>query len=270
MANLGKIAIFFIDCKLIKNQHQPKAYNWLDLFMIKKSKKSLSQEIIRYILEHNVRQGDAIPSERKLSEILNASRNSVREALRKLEAESVLEIKPGSGCYVKACELEFLADPETDDRVLAFQHLEARLAIDPDIIQLATERINDREIAQIRTHIVRLSRSILARDIKNISNNENSFRMALAGCTKNSMFPLMVRQLEKNNLTLWQIAKNMSDEELNEVFATYVKILNCIKKRDAGAAKNEVRNQITMIFNYLRAMPETTVAALSKTEQSND
>lgn len=238
--------------------------------MLIKEKKSLSQEIIRYILENNVRQGDAIPSERKLSGILNASRNSVREALRKLEAQSVLEIKPGSGCYVKTSEIEILANPETDSRALAFQHLEARMAVDPDIMQLAAERINEREITQLKSQIVKLSRSILARDIKNISNDDNCFRMTLARCTKNSMFPLMIRQLEKNNLILWQIVKNMSDEELNEVFGTYVKILNCVKKRDSGAAKNEIRNQITMIFNYLRTLPDKQTEILFEAEVNND
>jgi DNA-binding FadR family transcriptional regulator len=238
--------------------------------MLTKEKKNLSHEIIRYILEHNIRQGDAIPSERKLSEILDASRNSVREALRKLEAQSVLEIKPGSGCYVKTSEIEILANPETDSRTLAFQHLEARMAVDPDIMQLAAERINEREITQLKSQIVKLSRSILARDIKNICNDDNCFRMTLARCTKNSMFPLMIRQLEKNNLTLWQIVKNMSDEELNELFGTYVKILNCIKKRDAGAAKNEVRNQIATIFNYLRTIPGKDHKAHLEMEALND
>lgn len=238
--------------------------------MLTKEKKNLSHEIIRYILEHNVRQGDAIPSERKLSEILNASRNSVREALRKLEAQSVLEIKPGSGCYVKTSEIEILANPETDSRALVFQHLEARMAVDPDIMQLAAERINEREITQLKSQIVKLSRSILARDIMNISNDDNCFRMTLARCTKNSMFPLMIRQLEKNNFILWQIVKDMSDEELNEIFGTYVKILNCIKKRDAGAAKNEVRNQITTIFNYLRTSPEIRTENYTETEVLHD
>lgn len=226
----------------------------------------MSHEIIRYILENNVRQGDATPSERKFSEILHASRNSVREALRKLEAQNILEIKPGSGCYVKTSGIEIFANPETDSRALAFQHLEARLAVDPHIMQLASERINEREIAQLKSQIIKLSRSILARDIVNISNNDNCFRMTLARCTKNNMFPLMIRQLEKNNFILWQIVNDMSDEELNEIFGTYVKILNCIKKRDAGAAKHEVRNQITIMFSYLRTSPGIRTENNAETE----
>jgi len=222
--------------------------------VISKEKKSLSNVIIKYIHDNNFKQGDVLPSERKLSEILNSSRNSIREAMRKLEAQSVLEVKPGSGCYVKTSEIESFANPETDIRQMAFQQLEARLAIDPDIIQLAVERINEREIHQLNTLVVRLSRSVLARDFESIISDDNCFRMSLAKCTKNGLMQLMVRQLEKSNSVLWHAIENFPDEDLNKIFGTYAKIINCIKKRDSGAAKNEVRNQITIIFNCLRSL----------------
>lgn len=220
-----------------------------------KEKKSLSGIIISYIYDNNFKQGDVLPSERKLSEIFSSSRNSIREALRNLEAQNILEVKPGSGCYVKTSEIEFLANPETDIRQMAFHQLEARLAIDPDIIQLAAERINDKEIQQLNTLVVRLSRSVLARDFEKIITDDNCFRMTLAKCTKNKLLQLMIRQLEKSNSVLWRAIENFPDEDLNEIFGTYPKILNFIKKRDSGAAKNEVRNQITIIFNCLRSLP---------------
>jgi DNA-binding FadR family transcriptional regulator len=238
--------------------------------VVSKEKKSLSGIIIKYIHDNNFKQGDVLPSERKLSEIFSSSRNSIREALRNLEAQSILEVKPGSGCYVKTSEIEFLANPETDIRQMAFQQLEARLAIDPDIIQLAVERINDREIQQLNNLIVRLSKSMLARNINGIINDDNCFRMTLAKCTKNRLLQLMVRQLEKNNSVLWSIIGKFSDDDLNEIFGTYVKILNCVKKRDSGAAKNEVRNQITMIFNYLRILPAEKFDMLHETEDMDD
>jgi len=223
--------------------------------MIAVGKKSLSSEIIEFICNNNIQQGDVLPSERKLSEIFKSSRNSIREALRNLEAQSIIEIKPGSGCFLKTSGIETLVNPETDERQMAFQQLEARLAIDPDIIQLAAERINEKEILQLNTLVVRLSRSVLARDFEKIITDDNCFRMTLAKSTKNRLLQLMVRQLEKSNSVLWHAIENFSDEDLNKIFGTYAKILNSIKKRDAGAGKSEVRNQITIIFNCLRSLP---------------
>ena len=220
--------------------------------MISKEKKSLSEKIISYIYSNNLRQGDALPSERKLAEIFQVSRNSVREALRKLEAQSILEIKPGSGCYVKTSDIDIFANPETDLGHMAFQHLEARLAFDPGIMQLAAERINKKEIVQLKNQVVRLSRNIMARNIESIINDDNSFRMILARATKNRVLILLAGQMEEYNAAIWKLAGDMTDLEFNKIFSTYVNILNFIKKRDAGGAKNEIRAQITLIFNYLR------------------
>jgi len=217
-------------------------------------KKGLSSRIISFISDNNVRQGEALPSERRLSEIFASSRNSVREALRELEAQNIIEIRPGSGCYVKTSEIEIFANPETDMHQAAFQNLEARLAIDPDVIQLALERISEKEISHLKGMIVKLSRAILSRDIEAIIDEDNRFRISLAGCTKNRILSLVVRQLDNSNYAVWSIIHKLPDEDLDIIFGSYVKIINAIETRDSGAAKQGVRDQITMIFNYLRSL----------------
>ncbi|MCE4956324.1 FadR family transcriptional regulator [Macrococcus caseolyticus] len=47
-----------------------------------------------------LRAGDKLPSERYLSEQLNISRSSVREALRALEMLGVIETRRGEGTYI--------------------------------------------------------------------------------------------------------------------------------------------------------------------------
>lgn len=41
-----------------------------------------------------------LPSERELAERFAASRNVVREALRRLEAQHLIEVAPGRGSFV--------------------------------------------------------------------------------------------------------------------------------------------------------------------------
>lgn len=217
-------------------------------------KKNLPELIIKFICDNNLSQGEVLPSERKLSEIFSASRNSIRESLRQLEAQNILEIRPGSGCYIKTSGVELYSDTENDIQQTALQNLEARLAIDPDIIQLALERINEKEIARLKTMLVKLSRAILARDIPAIIDEDNRIRIALAGCTKNRVLALVVRQLEKSNFSVWSLLQKLADDDLNRIFGTYVKIIKCIEQRDSGAAKQEVRNQITLFFSYLRSL----------------
>ncbi len=222
-----------------------------------RTKKCLSREIINFIAENNFRQGDSIPSERKLSELFKASRNSIREALRKLETQSVVEIKPGSGCYVKTPEIEILADVETDSRAIALQQLEARFIIDPAVIKLATGRMDDKFLARFKSLLMKFRREILTRNVAVISNIDFTIRMLLARSTENNLLQMMLMQLERYNCLLWQMVKEVSDEELNELSGAYVKIFHSIKKHDSTAAENDARSQVLMLHRYFNSVSST-------------
>lgn len=56
--------------------------------------------VSNYIRENNLQPGDKIPAERVLAEQLKTGRNSVREALRVLENEGIIEVKMGKGTFV--------------------------------------------------------------------------------------------------------------------------------------------------------------------------
>ena len=64
------------------------------------------KQIQSLILRNRYKPGDRLPSERNLSEQLNISRPSLREALRILSVMGFIEINMGDGIYVK--EVSFL------------------------------------------------------------------------------------------------------------------------------------------------------------------
>jgi GntR family transcriptional repressor for pyruvate dehydrogenase complex len=59
------------------------------------------EEIKSYIVDHQLKPGDSVPSESELARLLNISRNSVREAVKSLKVPGIVESKPGSGLFVK-------------------------------------------------------------------------------------------------------------------------------------------------------------------------
>lgn len=60
----------------------------------------ISNAIYRYIQVNNLQPGDRLPSEREMSSMLQASRNSIREALRILEDRGLIYVKTGSGVFI--------------------------------------------------------------------------------------------------------------------------------------------------------------------------
>lgn len=57
-------------------------------------------EIKKMILYGHLKVGDKLPPERELAELYQVSRTSIREALKFLEAQGLLEIRQGDGNYI--------------------------------------------------------------------------------------------------------------------------------------------------------------------------
>ncbi|MFC3347200.1 FadR/GntR family transcriptional regulator [Streptomyces echinoruber] len=62
--------------------------------------RDLQERIKKLIVERRLPSGAPLPTEPELMELLGASRNSVREALKALQAVGIVEIRHGFGTYV--------------------------------------------------------------------------------------------------------------------------------------------------------------------------
>ena len=62
--------------------------------------------LLTYIADKGFALGERLPSERELAEQLGIGRNSLREALKVLEAMGVLEIRHGSGIFLRKLNVE--------------------------------------------------------------------------------------------------------------------------------------------------------------------
>lgn len=103
----------------------------------------LTTQIVDSIRDEDLHAGDVLPSARRLAEQLEVTVPTLREALRRLEAVGVVELRHGSGTYVgSSFQRRILDNPyyrpeETDD---ALELLDARIAIEPGIAALSAVR----------------------------------------------------------------------------------------------------------------------------------
>ncbi|RNL79052.1 FadR/GntR family transcriptional regulator [Nocardioides marmorisolisilvae] len=106
------------------------------------------EQLISSVVDGSLEPGEALPSERRLAELLGVSRPAVREALQRLSATRLVEVRHGGSTtvrdYQKHAGLDLLPrllvrDGELDTAV-ARSIIEARLAIGPDVARMAAER----------------------------------------------------------------------------------------------------------------------------------
>ena len=63
-----------------------------------------------YIQQEEIELGSKLPSEHKLAEIFGVGRSTIREAVKSLVIKGMLEVKRGSGTFVKSTDL-IIDDP---------------------------------------------------------------------------------------------------------------------------------------------------------------
>ncbi|KKI89584.1 hypothetical protein WQ54_24805 [Bacillus sp. SA1-12] len=73
-------------------------------------KKTVIQEIKQYMIDHQLKAGDKLPTERKFTEMFDVSRSVVREALSYLENTEVIRIRQGQGAFLNKSNIENLLD----------------------------------------------------------------------------------------------------------------------------------------------------------------
>lgn len=105
-------------------------------------------QLVDEVLSGNVQAGDALPSERRLAEVLGVSRPAVREAMKRVAAAGLVEVRQGDATtvrdYHRHAGLDLLPhlmirDGKLDASVVR-SLLETRLHNGPKIAELAARR----------------------------------------------------------------------------------------------------------------------------------
>ena len=60
----------------------------------------VAEQIRNYIVDQRLNEGERLPSERRLAELVGSSRPTVSQALRTLSLQGLVKIRPGAGAFV--------------------------------------------------------------------------------------------------------------------------------------------------------------------------
>jgi len=155
---------------------------------------SVASQIVKLIKEGEFPPGERLPAERELALKLGVSRPSLREALIALEIGGQVEIRIGSGVYVRDANFD-------DDGTAAVAALgdspselmQARAAIEGSVAVLATARMTAAMLERIRRSIDRMRRLAIAG--KSPVEADRQFHMLIAEASGNSVLRRFVGQL---------------------------------------------------------------------------
>ncbi|MDD6355183.1 MAG: FadR/GntR family transcriptional regulator [Eubacterium sp.] len=202
---------------------------------------SIAQTILKMIeVENRFSIGDKLPNENELAKELGVSRSTLREAIKILTTNGILEIKRGKGTFVTNNTI--IESGDIGEIASGLDDLfEMRLMFEPDCAYYAAQRATDEEIAIICKYGEAVEKKILSGEDR--TYEEQKFHESIANATHNSFvkqfMPIIFNAIKKGVVVMQKdkdVSKdNMQDDRL---------IMEFIKKRNPEGARTAMRLHI--------------------------
>lgn len=203
--------------------------------------------------------GAKLPAERELALLYAVSRPVVREAIIALEVQGLIEVKVGSGAYVKAlpgsAEMSRFA-------ISAIELTEARLLIEGEAAALAASQITVEELAELEELVQQIAQENL--DPDGTEKADRAFHMTIAAATRNNA---LIEAIER----LWELRRVSPEAALlhakarsaniKPVVDEHRAILDALKSRQPSAARAAMRTHLSEVLESLLFATEERVIA---------
>lgn len=223
----------------------------VDLASRSLQRRSLHEHIVE-ILRELVLEGHLKPGERvlelELCRKLNVSRTPMREALKVLAAEQLVELQPSRGAVVTDIRIEEVVE-----------HFEMLEALDAAIGDLVVARITDEEFREVEAlHRELIEHHRAGHRAKYFATNQ-AIHAKLAAATRNKS--LMATHLRySRKIARVRYAANFSQTRWDESAAEHEEIMIALRRRDGAALSGLMRE-------HMRATARSVIATL---EQENE
>lgn len=183
------------------------------------------------ILNFQLLPGDRL-IERDLCELLGVSRTSVREALRHLESEGIVEYLEGKGPRVAIITME-------DAREI----YELRCSLECMVVELFTLRASDEQLLDLEYALRKLHSRLEAGQIVPILEAVNTFYDVLFEGSGNRTACQLLRQLQAR-ISFLRATSVSQNNRYKDSSAEMAEIVDAIKTRDPAKAHEACLNHI--------------------------
>lgn len=184
-----------------------------------------------------------LPSQRDLAAQLGISRASLREALTRLAALGLLEIKAGKGVYVISKHSKAAKQWEGEHRISLKDFYQLRYVLEGFCALLACEYLTEQDKSTLKLHYEALSNAILEQDWQAASDCDYAFHQHIIELSHNqSIIQTLKMHNEwiKKSQILPFVQPNLAFKTIQEHDA----ILQALFKQDAIAAEKAMQAHI--------------------------
>jgi GntR family transcriptional regulator, hexuronate regulon transcriptional repressor len=226
----------------------------------------VARKLIAALAAGHYKTGERLPAERELSLQYEVSRPTIREAVIALEVQGLVEVRIGSGAYVK--RLPGKAEMPGFD-LTAFELTEARLLFEGEAAALAASQISDAEVEEIAGLVREIARE--NQDPEGSDTADRAFHLAIAKATRNGAVYDAVARLWEARAKSPESAllhRKARSANIKPVVEEHTAILDALRARDPAAARAAMRTHLAAVLDSLLfATEERAVAEARRSVQ---
>ena len=225
--------------------------------------RQIAEQLRALIAQGEYPVGSRLPPERDLSAQLGVSRPSVREALIALEVEGLIEVRMGSGIYVRP------GDPKAARPVSAEGPLEiirARQMIESELAAHAARHMKKAQVAGLRDAIAVMEAEVA--DGQMPTRGDRLFHTRIAAASDNSVLLRVIGELwdERGNPLFTQLGSHFETvSSWSLAIAEHHAVVGAIAAGRADAAREAMSTHLARSHDRFTASWTADAAAASRT-----
>ncbi|EKN66547.1 GntR family transcriptional regulator [Neobacillus bataviensis LMG 21833] len=222
------------------------------------SSKKLYMQIYNQILSEiqsgSFKIGDKLPAERELCEMFGVSRAPIRQALSALEMNGLIYSRQGEGVYVKSNKI--IADHS--DSAIFFNSIspedivEARMNIEPLIVQFAAQRATDEDIAELRSTIKQMEEETKAGVY--VPETDEKLHSGIAKASHNDLFinimAAIINAMKQQEMWKFIRDRTVTRPDYRDVnFKEHELLINAIEHHNQDEAVEIMTNHMQNLYD---------------------
>ena len=218
----------------------------------------LAERIRQQILSGALNPGDRLPTERIFARDYGVSRTVVREAVKTLQQDGLIEVKAGLGTFVVDAtdrafsqSLSLLMSLNLNDNMLDV--VEIREILEVQMAALAATRAKPEDIDKMKTAVAKMDQSL--DDVSEFIKQDHAFHLAMAHATQNAVMPLLISSIV-DLLQQLRSRTALVDGSLDRGQQHHKRILDAICRGDAQVAREAMRAHLRQVRRDSEASQE--------------
>lgn len=184
----------------------------------------VAHRLRQMLVESRIAPGAKL-NERELSEVLSVSRTPLREAIKMLAAEGLVELLPNRGAI--AVEL-------TESDIL--NTFEVMAGLEGQSGELAAQRVTDAELAEIKAMQFEMMAAWTRRDLSNYYRLNAQIHSAINAAAKNPVLTATYRQVNAR-LQALRFRSNQDEDKWRRAVKEHEQMVEALAARDAAGMR---------------------------------